>query len=50
MNEIYIGSVASPLFHFMDAGLISISGETAVDLVGDELSIDTLMPTAKYTF
>lgn len=50
MNELYIGNVASPLFYFTDASLISINGETAVDLIGDELSIDTLTPTAQYKF
>lgn len=49
-HEVYIGSVEEPIFYFTNAELVSVDGESAVDLIGDELSIDTLSPVARYTF
>lgn len=49
-NEIYIGSLDAPLYYFNNANIVSASGEYAVDLIGDELSIDRFTPVAKYTF
>ena len=49
-NEIYIGSLESPSFYFTNADILSASGEYAVDLIGDELSIDRFTPTTRYTY
>ena len=49
-NEIYIGSLDAPLFYFSNANIISASGEYAVDLVGDELSIDRFTPVVRYEY
>lgn len=49
-NEIYIGDRESPLLYFSNVTIISSSGEYAVDLVGNELSVDRFDPVVKYTF
>lgn len=48
--KIVLGQLNSPIAVFDNASLVSVSGETGVDLVGDELTIDRLNPTAKYVF
>lgn len=48
-NELFIGSVESPKIHFTtNDGLVGITGTTAVDLIGQELSIDTLTASVKF--
>ena len=47
-DRIIIGPLSAPLFTFSADDLLSISGTTAVDLVGDELSVDQLTPTIFY--
>ena len=48
-NELFIGSVESPKIHFTtNDGLAGITGTTAVDLIGQELSIDTLTASVKF--
>ena len=47
-NEIYIGSVDTPIIHFTGEDLVSINGSTAVDLIGEELSIDTLTASIQF--
>lgn len=49
-NEIYIGSLDEPLFYFSNTNIVSATGEYAVDLIGDELSIDRFTPTTRYEF
>lgn len=49
-NEIYIGSLDAPLFFFSNASIVSASGEYAVDLVGNELSIDRFTPVVRYEY
>lgn len=49
-NEIYIGSLDAPLFYFSNASIVEATGEYAVDLIGNELSIDRLTPVTRYTF
>lgn len=47
-DKIIIGPLLAPLFIFTADDLLSVSGTTAVDLVGDELSVDQLTPTIFY--
>jgi hypothetical protein len=49
-NEIYIGSLDAPLFYFSNASIVEATGEYAVDLISNELSIDRLTPVTRYTF
>lgn len=49
-NEIYLGNPSAPLYYFDNASLLTASGEYAVDLVGDELSIDRFTPVTRYEF
>ena len=39
-NEIYIGSLTEPLFYFNNVNMEAATGRLAVDLVGNELSVD----------
>lgn len=48
--KIVLGQLDSPIAEFDNASLVNVSGETGVDLVGDELTIDRFNPTAKYVF
>ena len=48
-NELYVGSVENPLYHFADKNLFSLKSATAVSLVGEELSIDTMNATVSFT-
>lgn len=50
-NDIYIGSVSDPLYHFTndDATLGSFNGTFALDVIGNELSIDTFTVTIRMT-
>lgn len=41
-HYIYIGSMTSPSFFFTTNELVSVNTDTALDLIGSELSIDTL--------
>ena len=49
-NDIYIGSVDTPLYHFTNADLNlgSPKGSFAVDTIGNELSIDTMQFSVRY--
>ena len=48
-NELYVGSVENPLYHFVDKNLFSLKSATAVSLIGEELSIDTMNATVSFT-
>lgn len=47
-QEIYIGSVSSPLFYFDKDHVIDPSSLQGVDLIEEKLSIDTFEPTVLY--
>ena len=47
-NKIVIGDEESPILVFENDGIISISEESAVALIGDELFVDQFSPTVKY--
>lgn len=47
-NRILIGDVNSPSFVFENDAIDSVSEETAVSLIGDELFIDQLVPIVKF--
>lgn len=51
-NDIYIGSVAQPLYHYTNRSLElgSANGQFAVDVIGNELSIDTFSFTIRFQF
>lgn len=49
-SEIIIGDVNSPLFRFTNAEIVSSSGEYAVDLISNELSIDRFNPVTRYVY
>ena len=50
-NDIYVGSVSDPLYHFTnaDAELGGFKGSFALDVIGNELSIDTFTVTIRMT-
>jgi len=50
-NDIYIGSVSTPLYHFTNANaeLGGFKGNFALDVIGNELSIDTFTVTVRQT-
>lgn len=48
-NKIVIGDEESPILVFENDGIISISEESAVALIGDELFVDQFSPIVKYT-
>ena len=50
-NDIYIGSVNNPTYHFQNSqiSLNSPSGTFALDVIGNELSIDTFTVTVRMT-
>lgn len=50
-NDIYIGSVNNPTYHFQNPqiALNSPSGTFALDVIGNELSIDTFTVTVRMT-
>ena len=50
-NDIYIGSVNNPTYHFQNPqiALNSPSGTFALDVIGNELSIDTFTVTVRIT-
>ena len=49
-NDIYIGSVSTPLYHFTNRSIVgnSAKGVFAVDTIGNELSIDTFNIVIRY--
>lgn len=49
-NEIIIGELDAPIFHFFNAEIATLAGEYAVDLIGNELSIDRFNPVARYIY
>ena len=48
-NRIVIGEETNPILVFENDGIISISEESAVALIGDELFVDQFSPTVKFT-
>ena len=50
-NDIYIGDVEEPLYHFTNAQLTgdSLEGVFALDVIGNELSIDTFSIVVRWT-
>ncbi len=50
-NELYIGkSQEEPDFYFCNTEIISVNGETSVDLVGKEMAIDTLTAVVNFFY
>lgn len=50
-NEIYVGDIVSPTYHFQNPGveLGSYKGSFALDVIGNELSIDQFTVTVRWT-
>lgn len=50
-NDIYIGSVSTPLYHFTNANaeLSGFKGNFALDVIGNELSIDQFSVVVRWT-
>ena len=50
-NDIYIGSINSPLYHFQNSEIVlnSARGVFALDVIGNELSIDQFSATIRWT-
>lgn len=51
-NDIYIGSVSHPAYHFRNRSIVlnSMSGVFSVDTIGNELAIDTFSFTVRFNF
>lgn len=51
-NDIYIGSVNSPAYHYSNRSIVlnSLNGVFSVDTIGNELSIDTFSFEIRYDF
>lgn len=50
-NDIYVGDIVSPTYHFQNPGveLGSYKGSFALDVIGNELSIDQFTVTVRWT-
>ena len=50
-NDIYVGDIVSPTYHFRNPGveLGSYKGSFALDVIGNELSIDQFTVTVRWT-
>lgn len=48
-NSILIGSLSSPAFSFDNSSISKVSGVFGVDVVGNELTIDTVTAVVRYT-
>lgn len=49
-NDIYVGSLTEPMYHFDNDTIFSISPYQSVSLIGESLSIDTLAVVVKDSF
>ena len=49
-NTIILGSPSSPIASFSGTQVESVTGQSAVDIISDSLSIDTLDPDLRYLF
>lgn len=49
-NSIILGAPSSPIASFSGASIETVTGHSAVDIISDSLSIDTLDPDVRYTF
>ena len=49
-NSIILGAPSSPIASFFGASIETVTGHSAVDIISDSLSIDTLDPDVRYTF
>lgn len=49
-NSIVLGASSSPIASFSGASIETVTGHSAVDIISDSLSIDTLDPDVRYTF